>query len=510
MNSPLPHPEMIGPYKIEALLDKGGMSFLYLATHPDTRAPVAIKVLSQKYISNPEVVQRFINEAEIISITDHPNIVKMYGHGEWEGGLYIAMEYIEGISLRKYILKHPISLKKALSIILDIAYALCHLHTHGVIHRDLKPENILVSTTGEIKVIDFGIAQLLTGKPSSKTVTTQRFVGTPIYISPEQKDNPESVSFPSDIYSLAVISYELILGKLCHGQVHLSLMPPGIQPILHRSLQPNPKERYQDIVGLISDVTNYLNSPLCQKESAPTDRINELSEELHRMQSVLVPMRTPLWKGIEIDLAIFRDIEATSIYYDFFELPGERFMIVIAESSDYTASLIRMANFRGILRTLLTPFEDPLNLCRKLNSLLLHDSLKGVCNFNCLLLEPEKNAGTAVSLGYGNLWHFPKNETAPRNYSMREIILPTPDVNELEQYAFSWELGDLLLLNTFSPAKEGSTSWSFYEQSFVDTLKEFRDAPAGLLAEHLLRRVRRIAGDLAIGRALMLICLRKI
>jgi serine/threonine protein kinase len=204
--SPLnaPVPKSIGPYTIESLLEKGGMSLLYLATDPNTRDPITIKVLSPKFLSHPEAVKRFINEAEIIAMANHPNIVQLYGHGEWEHGLYIAMEFIQGISLRQYILQTPVSLTRALDVIIDIAYALCHLHAHGVIHRDLKPENILVTDAGGIKVIDFGIAQLLT-----KTDITmpgegrQQLIGTPIYMSPEQKENPEAVSFPSDIYSRA-------------------------------------------------------------------------------------------------------------------------------------------------------------------------------------------------------------------------------------------------------------------------------------------------------------------
>ena len=183
-------PAQIGPYQIEGLIEKGGMSYLYLSTQPETKKTTAVKALLPKFLSRPEVVQRFLNEAEIISMTNHPNIVKLYGHGQWEGGLYIAMEYIHGISLRKYLLQNPISLKRAIGIIIDIAYALCHLHTHGVIHRDLKPENILVTETGNIKVIDFGIAQLLTEQETPDSTPKQRMVGTPIYISPEQRENP--------------------------------------------------------------------------------------------------------------------------------------------------------------------------------------------------------------------------------------------------------------------------------------------------------------------------------
>ena len=259
-------PALIGPYKIESLLERGGMSILYLGTHPETKEPVTIKVLSPKYLSNPEVVKRFLNEAEIIAMADHPNIVKLYGYGEWAGGLYIAMEFIQGISLRQYLLQTPMSVKKALEIIVDIAYALCHLHTHGVIHRDLKPENILVTETGQIKVIDFGISQLLTEKSERGGGSKARLIGTPIYMSPEQKENPETVTYPSDIYSLGIIAYELVLGKLSHGQIHISLMPKGLQKILNKTLQYKPEDRYHDIVDFISDITSYLNSASMQKE----------------------------------------------------------------------------------------------------------------------------------------------------------------------------------------------------------------------------------------------------
>jgi len=90
---PIPIPQKIGPYKVETLLEKGGMSILYLGTHPETHQPTTIKVLSPKFVSNPEIVDRFLKEAEIIALADHPNIVKLFGQGKWEGGLYIAQSH---------------------------------------------------------------------------------------------------------------------------------------------------------------------------------------------------------------------------------------------------------------------------------------------------------------------------------------------------------------------------------------------------------------------------------
>src|SRR6202040_2179363 len=113
------------------------------------------------------------------------------------------------------------------------------------------PENILIDQNGLVKVIDFGISQLLTVDKTHDS-HRQQFVGTPVYMSPEQRENPESVSYPSDIYSLGIIAYELVLGKLSHGQIHLSLMPKGLQKILNKALQPRQQDRYQDIVDFIT------------------------------------------------------------------------------------------------------------------------------------------------------------------------------------------------------------------------------------------------------------------
>jgi serine/threonine protein kinase len=238
-------PGSIGPYKIERLLNKGGMSLLYLASHPDIREPIVIKVLLPKYAENKAANASFLKEAAIIQMLTHPNIVHLYGEGEWEGGLYIAMEYIQGISLRQWLQKNQPKLKRALEIVQQIAYALCHLHAHGIIHRDLKPENILITDTGQVKVIDFGIAQLHTD-PEKKG----HFAGTPVYMSPEQKKNPNKWTEDSDIYALGVIAYELITGKLSHGTIDLSVLPHSLVPIIERALN----SKYDDIVEFTTDI----------------------------------------------------------------------------------------------------------------------------------------------------------------------------------------------------------------------------------------------------------------
>lgn len=498
-----PLPEKIGPYKIEALLNKGGMSYLYLGTHPETHLPLTIKVLSQKYITHPEVVQRFLNEAEIISISNHPNIIKMHGHGEWEGGLYIAMEYIEGISLRHYIQNHPLSLKRALKIILDIAYALCHLHTHGVIHRDLKPENILLTESGEIKVIDFGIAQLLTETPSLHPSPSQRLVGTPIYISPEQKENPETVSFPSDIYSLGIIAYELILGKLSMGHIHLSLMPKGMQPILHKCLQPLPNNRYQDVVDLITEISSYLNSPLLQKDKIAGDRLCELSEEMQKIHHLLFFKKIPEWPEIEIGVALHRGIYISGMYVDFFKVEPHKYVVILGESPGTGGdSFIHCALLRGMVSALYASQTQPETWVPILNDLLIKEKMSPILNFAQLIIQPQEHTTSYISCG-GNLWILSAQENTVCTLLSESIPLGSQKEKMFPFSIFSWNFEETLVLTTL-PLKK-----SEHQESLKNYLKELTFLPPQKLAEAVLRKARFFLSSEEASRTQICLCLKR-
>lgn len=433
--TPLPAdlPKMIGPYKIENLLEKGGMSVLYLGIHPETKELTTIKALLPKYLSHPDVVQRFLNEAEIIAMTDHPNIVKLFGHGEWANGLYIAMEYIQGYSLRQHLLETPISLKRALDIVIDIAYALCHLHTHGVIHRDLKPENILITESGQVKVIDFGIAQLLTEKTPGDPASSQRLIGTPIYMSPEQRENPESVSYPSDIYSLGIIAYELVLGKLSHGHIHLSLMPKGLQKILAKTLQPNPKERYLDIVDFITDITSYIHSPGFEKESHPSDYIYDLLDSLNKAQQLIHPTQPPQWKGIKIGIGRLKGAQLCGFYHDFFTFPDNTYGIVqINTSAKGAEGIMQSAMIRGMLHTILSQTHEPAELTKALSSILKQSKIDDTISLNYTILNQEARTLTFLSCGKGSLWIC-----NPKENKMEMLASGYAPLNKSEEQSFT-------------------------------------------------------------------------
>lgn len=500
-------PEKIGPYRLEALLEKGGMSFLYLATHPETKDPITIKVLFPEFLSNPEMVQRFLREAAIIGLADHPNIVKLYGQGEWEGGLYIAMEFIQGISLRQYLLRNLISLKHALEIVMEISMAICHLHAHGVIHRDLKPENILITETGGIKVIDFGIAQLLTDEQREEN-SQQRLIGTPIYMSPEQKNNPSSTSYPSDIYSLGIITYELVLGKLSHGQVHLSIMPKGLQKILIKSLQNKPEDRYLDIVDFMMDISTYLHSPALLKENKELDPLGDLSESLRQAQHALIPLQTPHWKEIEIGLATYKSLGISSLYYDFFELPQYAYGIIIGEPSvKGSPGLVYTSVLRGMVRALCQLTQSPKEMATVLNALLNDDPMKQYFAFSYLVLLPKENKLRFISCGCGYIWL--KNYASAQLTSLESInpmLGKDPNVNFTE-IECCWNIQDTLIFYATLGSQNLSHPSLFSLEQLQASLDEIALPSPQHQVDAILRKAKIILSRTADERSVVLLSL---
>lgn len=436
-----PVPSKIGPYQIDSVLSKGGTSLLYLGLHPETKQPLAIKVLLPAYVTHPEMIERFLQEAEIIALTNHPNIVKLYGQGTWEGGLYIAMEFIQGISLSQFIMQHSLSLKRSLDIVLQVAYALCHLHTHRVIHRDLKPENILITEDGEVKVIDFGIAAL---HEEGNTSQSKSFMGTPSYMAPEQKEDSSKASYSSDIYALGIITYELVVGKLSYGVLNLSLVPKGLRTILEKALAVSPEERYQDIVDFITDISQYLRSGEWEKDRPGSDQLKEWQECLQKAQTALSPS-LPDWPDLEIGLTKSKQLGSLGLYYDFFKASKDRYIILMVEThSSHIDAPVYIGVVRGMVRTLIanTPAFSIVPFVTTLNEMLAQDTLKETFGLSILVLDPDNDQLSFISCGDGSLLQLPRNvKLTSQNKTLgldpQAVFSETID---------NWNVGDRLLL----------------------------------------------------------------
>jgi len=211
----------IGNYVVREKIGEGGMGVVYRAEHPHIKRHVAIKVLHPGADRNPEVVHRFFNEARAATEIRNAHIVEVMDFGELpEGTPYLVMEWLEGESLGSLLrATRKLPVPRAAHILGGIARALKAAHSKGVVHRDLKPDNVfLVRVEGEpdlIKVLDFGIAKLLvTGMPARYQTQTGAIIGTPAYMSPEQCRGAKEIDHRSDVYSLGVMGYQMLTGRL--------------------------------------------------------------------------------------------------------------------------------------------------------------------------------------------------------------------------------------------------------------------------------------------------------
>jgi len=197
-----------GRYRVLRRLGTGGMADVWLAEDTHLQRRVALKVLHRRFAQDREFVERFRREAESAAGLQHPNIVSVFDRGEFEGTYYIAMQYVEGPTL-KQLIDRGLTPEQAVAEIRQVLEAARFAHRHGIVHRDLKPQNVIVDGEGKSVVTDFGIARA----GVSEITQTGSVMGTPHYLSPEQAQGFD-VTAVSDLYSIGVILYEALTGRV--------------------------------------------------------------------------------------------------------------------------------------------------------------------------------------------------------------------------------------------------------------------------------------------------------
>ena len=251
----------ISRYEIKSELGRGGMATVYHAYDPNFERDVAIKVLPQAMLHDPQFRVRFEREAKMIAMLEHPAIVPVYDFGEQDGQPYIVMRYMAGRSLADQLKQGPMSLADTARIISRLAPALDAAHARGIIHRDLKPGNVLFDQYGNSFLSDFGIARLT--QQGAATLTGTAIIGTPAYMSPEQVRGDKEIDGRSDIYALGILVYQVLTGKQPYrGDTMAKVMmmhvldpvpnvleerddlPPGVARVMDVALAKDPDERY--------------------------------------------------------------------------------------------------------------------------------------------------------------------------------------------------------------------------------------------------------------------------
>ena len=260
-------------YRIEGMLDRGGMGVVYKAADPDLDRTVALKIIAPEHTQNPDAVTRFKAEARLAASLEHPNIVPIHRGGEFQGVLYLAMRFVPGTNLRAVVDKGQLDLPRIARITAAISAALDAAHERGLVHRDVKPANILISGEGDhehVYLTDFGLTKRL-GSAGSLT-RTGAWVGTPDYVAPEQIQ-AGTVDGRADIYSLGCVLYEMLTGSVAYPKdndmaklwAHVTDPPPSpslkradlpkeFDEVVARATAKNPNDRYSKASELAAAV----------------------------------------------------------------------------------------------------------------------------------------------------------------------------------------------------------------------------------------------------------------
>lgn len=276
--------QTVGNYEILEPLGAGGMGEVYLARDNRLGRRVALKLLPRHSVQTADQLRRFEREARVVSALNHPNIITLYEIGQEGDNHFIATEFVTGRTIREMISNGRIEPQKAVEIATQLAHALVAAHAAGIVHRDIKPENLMVRKDGLVKVLDFGLAKPYSAERETTRLMMTAFnnvqtnplliLGTLAYLSPEQA-RAEKVDYRTDLFSLGVVLYEMLLGRrpftgrtpgetldaiLNPAPVSIPAdeIPPKLAPILALALQKDRAHRYQTAEHIRADLQNFL------------------------------------------------------------------------------------------------------------------------------------------------------------------------------------------------------------------------------------------------------------
>jgi tetratricopeptide (TPR) repeat protein/predicted Ser/Thr protein kinase len=312
-----------GRYEILSTLGEGGMGAVYKARDREVDRVVAVKVIRPELANQPEILSRFKQELILSRQVTHKNVVRIFDLGEAEGIKFITMEFVEGRDLRALLRDStPLSLEQKVKIVIQVCRALEAAHAEGVVHRDLKPQNILIENTGRVVVMDFGIAHSM---QEAGATSTGMLLGTPLYMSPEQAKG-EKVDPRSDIYTLGIVFYEVLTGKVPFESdtvVGLLLkrlqerpvppvernkeIPQALSDIVIKCLAVQKEDRYQSAQEVQRDLEGWLGSPTTFRTVMGTHAAKEATKTPEGRTIVTPRMmmmaRSSAWKWIGISVA---------------------------------------------------------------------------------------------------------------------------------------------------------------------------------------------------------------
>jgi serine/threonine protein kinase/predicted negative regulator of RcsB-dependent stress response len=317
--------ETVGPYRVTEQLGSGGMATVFKAYHAALDRYVAIKVLHPAFKEDPSFLARFQREARVVAKLEHPNIVPVYDFSDHNGQPYLVMRYIEGETLKARLARGSPPIAEVLKIVHSVGAALTYAHAQGVLHRDIKPSNVILTPKGEVFLTDFGLARI--AQAGESTLSQDAILGTPQYISPEQAKGERDLDARTDVYSLGVMIYELLVGRVpyqadtpyavVHDHIFTALpMPRSINPnlseplerFLLKALAKDRVDRFQTIAEMTAGLNRAVDeagiplsgsvSTIVTPDAAPTVAATPQATAVSQPAPQKKPVSLAVWVGL--------------------------------------------------------------------------------------------------------------------------------------------------------------------------------------------------------------------
>ncbi len=318
--------ETVGPYRIVSQLGQGGMATVYKAFHAALNRYVAIKVLHPSFQEDETFYSRFKREAQIVAQLEHPHIVPVYDFSEHNGNPYLVMKFIEGDTLKHRIRRQKLTLEETLKYMTAVAEALTYAHERDILHRDVKPSNVMVDSTNFPSLADFGLARI--ASTGESTMSQDVLIGTPHYISPEQAKGVKTLGPATDVYSMGIMLYEIVVGRvpfsadtpyaIVHDHIYKPLpmptlvnptVPAAVEAVLLKSLSKQPEDRYPTAVALMDAFKQAVADSQLGELSAASVQVDKF-EEASVAAAALASQKTPTPPPTGIDDQLMAHVRA--------------------------------------------------------------------------------------------------------------------------------------------------------------------------------------------------------
>lgn len=476
----------IGNFKITGEISSGGMGKIMKGVS-DNGIVAAVKIMKPEHCTDENLVERFQQELRIVSMLNHENIAKILEWGIDGDRNYFAMEYVKGESLRDILEEQTISISKTLAITKQLCSALEYAHSKKVVHRDIKPENILIDSIGKVKLVDFGIARIIDNRSQRLTLTNVA-MGSPLYMSPEQKNDFRHVDHRADIYSLGVVLYEMLSGEMPGGLMRLDLIPQGLRHIIEKSTAYRPDERYTSVGAMKTELENYERFGTLGQDQHALDEIGENIRLRNAMMEVLYQNNAPSIPGVSLDFFYMPAGGVGGNYYEFVRIEGDKLGILVGNIFDKPD--VKSALFLTMLRSLFHIASEnetsPATTLRKLNRMMARESRSVVDRFAVLSYIVYDTAAKVLSVataGYRPVCVLQKSENTLKAVSGHGFGIGISEDSEFEEQKVQLASGDIVVLSSAGIAETKNLDGSLYGELRLEEaiLKNRNSAPSEII-----------------------------